>query len=849
MAVCRYSFVWLAMHVCRALPSLFSTSNYGPNFAQSDPINHPTHCPLWLFRPSTLVPLAPSTLCSHYAAFACILHLVVPTPVTNVPPRRTSEPSDDSVDESSDNDALITQALNPDGTPRRPMNAFMIFARRRHPEITANNPPLRTGEVSKVLSSEWAAMSSQGSKQFYLDCARKLKDNFNARWPDYVYRRRLNNSRKRKRLEVSVPLVIHRESPGHEPVVPSSKLKYEDSYQHPVLPSLPLTNAPLTMIYLGEAEHRLGLLGGYHALLPAPYARSVATSSLASSILTSASTSSRSATSTLHSSYRYNDPLPLLHSPPLRHPGAWKDVVLSPESSVGVLNSPISPSRFLSAWSGSLAFAARFCSYTNYPIFASTALQHTRSSSHSTSFAQESSSRDNQYHTTNVSVHTTPPHTTSVTPPHTACPPRMPLSEFGPGSSLTTMTTMHAGPSPKAHGHSPITSRAFGPGLSPTAYGPGPGPSPTNPFSPQSHGPTKSPTTTLSSEPFSRPVSAGSFTRPLSRDQPTHKASISTALANMNLKSAGTSRTSSPGGDGRDVFVHSAFNRANPPNPPNPPNPRPYPWMFGTAREYQGGRRMSIVEPEKRVAKPEKRMSVIEMTIPESQPTTDVFSRSRHESAPMPMPGRRTDDKSKSPIVINDSPKVGSDSTSQSTPLAPFGHIWPPPVINDSGKKGRQSKELKPVPARSFITPLNLPPTPAMTHVKQSTLVVDDEPKDRDKDQEAGPSQLSVLRSMLTTVPPPTAFGTALQEFVSMPATKARPNRAIVMTKTLMKDALGVLLDPHTDELLKDYVPLEKKKEDEKSDGTRRKMSVAIDSADHTSLKTTCNHFSWLFEY
>lgn len=61
---------------------------------------------------------------------------------------------------SLDNDALIAQALNPDGTPRRPMNAFMIFARRRRPEITANNPPLRTGEISKVLSTEWAAMSA-----------------------------------------------------------------------------------------------------------------------------------------------------------------------------------------------------------------------------------------------------------------------------------------------------------------------------------------------------------------------------------------------------------------------------------------------------------------------------------------------------------------------------------------------------------------------------------------------------------------------------------------------------------------------------------------------------------------
>jgi len=37
-------------------------------------------------------------------------------------------------------------------------------------------------------------------KQFYLDQAKKLKDTFNMRWPDYVYRRRPNNSRKRRKL-------------------------------------------------------------------------------------------------------------------------------------------------------------------------------------------------------------------------------------------------------------------------------------------------------------------------------------------------------------------------------------------------------------------------------------------------------------------------------------------------------------------------------------------------------------------------------------------------------------------------------------------------------------------------
>jgi len=57
------------------------------------------------------------------------------------------------------NAALTSQTLNADGTPKRPMNAFMIFARRRRPQVSAENQSMRTGDVSKVLSREWNGMS------------------------------------------------------------------------------------------------------------------------------------------------------------------------------------------------------------------------------------------------------------------------------------------------------------------------------------------------------------------------------------------------------------------------------------------------------------------------------------------------------------------------------------------------------------------------------------------------------------------------------------------------------------------------------------------------------------------
>jgi hypothetical protein len=56
------------------------------------------------------------------------------------------------------NATLTSQTLNADGTPKRPMNAFMIFARRRRPQVSAENQSMRTGEISKILSREWNSM-------------------------------------------------------------------------------------------------------------------------------------------------------------------------------------------------------------------------------------------------------------------------------------------------------------------------------------------------------------------------------------------------------------------------------------------------------------------------------------------------------------------------------------------------------------------------------------------------------------------------------------------------------------------------------------------------------------------
>lgn len=176
------------------------------------------------------------------------------------------------------------------------------------------------------------------------------------------------------------PVVRRCASPGRDPVVPSSKIKYEDGYQHPCVPSIPSsTGAPLTMMYLGEAEQgRPGFLGSYGgsplpAMLSGPYqTRGAGTPSLASSILTSASNSPRSASSALHN-YRYGEHVPLTNSPP--HHGqskmsrVWKESVLGPDAGPAGGSFPPSNAAFSSPYVGSLSYLGKASSgsFDDYP--------------------------------------------------------------------------------------------------------------------------------------------------------------------------------------------------------------------------------------------------------------------------------------------------------------------------------------------------------------------------------------------------------------------------------------------------------------------------------------------------
>ncbi|KAF8898022.1 hypothetical protein CPB84DRAFT_1847932 [Gymnopilus junonius] len=258
--------------------------------------------------------------------------------------------------EDDSNAALTSQTLNADGTPKRPMNAFMIFARRRRPQVSAENQAMRTGEISKILSKEWVSMPAS-EKQFYLEQAKQLKENFNTRYPDYVYRRRPNNSRKRRRsdagtmrpvdpalladqgdelvanidfeaspteaeefVEASIPLTASLSRPYSIPPTPLDQAKYGSG----------LSRAPSHQI---SSEHMFRSNGHHDPRMP--YVTSGSSDRVGSSLGSTASP--RNSIHGLH--YSYGQPSTHSQSPSIfgtaespvtGHPGGWQGRVDRP---------------------------------------------------------------------------------------------------------------------------------------------------------------------------------------------------------------------------------------------------------------------------------------------------------------------------------------------------------------------------------------------------------------------------------------------------------------------------------------------------------------------------------------
>lgn len=97
---------------------------------------------------------------------------------------------------------------------KRPLNAFIIWSKKRRRVIANENPQMHNFDISRKLGLEWQKLSEE-EKSFYFEEAKRLKEEHKERYPNYKYQpRKRDKSNKRGKMFQGAPFHFNFFAPG-----------------------------------------------------------------------------------------------------------------------------------------------------------------------------------------------------------------------------------------------------------------------------------------------------------------------------------------------------------------------------------------------------------------------------------------------------------------------------------------------------------------------------------------------------------------------------------------------------------------------------------------------------------